>query len=162
MSPLEYIATGIKDGDWDKVVTGYNTLTGQTIAVPDNLCDPTDMQDALLHIKNILNDLEEFSQTSLAQKADSSEDTNKKRGQKKKRKPEELSCTKIKQNDEEPTAVETKPQKKKRTARPPAKRYKVTCNECQEKFESDRKEGDIGQKCSKCLSRRKGAFSGGQ
>lgn len=42
--------------------------------------------------------------------------------------------------------------------RPVAKKYKVKCNECEDKFESDRPSGEMGQKCSKCLSGRKSQF----
>ena len=42
--------------------------------------------------------------------------------------------------------------------RPVSKKYKVECNECSTKFESDRPSGEMGQKCSKCLSGRKSQF----
>ena len=43
-------------------------------------------------------------------------------------------------------------------SRPVAKKYKVKCNECQDKFDSDRPKGEMGQKCPKCLSGRKSQF----
>lgn len=40
---------------------------------------------------------------------------------------------------------------KKKLSRKPSKTFKVECNECEKTFDSYRKSGDIGQKCSKCL-----------
>lgn len=42
--------------------------------------------------------------------------------------------------------------------RKPAKSYDVECNECEKKFKSDRPQGEIGQKCPKCLSGNKSIF----
>lgn len=43
-------------------------------------------------------------------------------------------------------------------ARPVAKKFKVKCNECPNRFNSDRPSGEMGQKCPKCLLGRKSQF----
>jgi len=40
-----------------------------------------------------------------------------------------------------------------------AQKYRVKCNECGETFESDRKSGEMGQKCPSCLREKKSRFS---
>ena len=37
-------------------------------------------------------------------------------------------------------------------------KHRVKCNECEKKFESDRKGGEMGQKCPRCLSGLKSRF----
>lgn len=43
--------------------------------------------------------------------------------------------------------------------RKPANKYDVECNECEKIFKSDRSKGEIGQKCSECLSKNKSVFT---
>jgi hypothetical protein len=42
--------------------------------------------------------------------------------------------------------------------RSPTTTYRVECNECGTKFESNRPGGEMGQKCRKCLNDKKGRF----
>lgn len=42
--------------------------------------------------------------------------------------------------------------------RKPPRSYDVECNECKKTFKSDRPKGELGQKCTKCLSNNKSMF----
>lgn len=65
--------------------------------------------------------------------------------------PEEIAANRIK-------AARANENKLKLNKRP-TKTYDVKCNECEKPFQSNRPQGEIGQKCSNCLKSLKGRFS---
>jgi hypothetical protein len=69
-------------------------------------------------------------------------------------------------NEPDPDEVEKNKAKAERAkknkmklSRQAAQKYRVKCNECGEIFESDRKNGEMGQKCPSCLREKKSRFS---
>jgi len=78
----------------------------------------------------------------------------------------ETGGTRLITNEPDPDEVEknrVKAEKAKKNkvqlGRIAARKYKVKCNECDGTFESDRKCGEIGQKCPACLKKKKSRFS---
>jgi Zn finger protein HypA/HybF involved in hydrogenase expression len=69
-------------------------------------------------------------------------------------------------NDPDPEEVEKNKIKaeksqvnKAKLKRQTTKRYDVKCNECDQKFKSERPDGQMGQKCPSCLREKKSRFS---
>lgn len=65
--------------------------------------------------------------------------------------PTVLITEKPKQSQIEANQVRAANREEPRVSRPPPKKYKVKCTDCEEPFESRVKTGEFGQKCPKCL-----------
>lgn len=78
----------------------------------------------------------------------------------------ETGGTQLITNEPDPEEVERNKIKAKRANRsklkldrPPATLFDVKCNECEGSFKSSRPQGELGQKCPKCLSGKKGRLT---
>jgi hypothetical protein len=68
MSPIEYIAEGIRTGNWDIVCEGYERLTGETLSVPSAKAfiaklTIQDAEAALRQVADMLSNVLELQQT---------------------------------------------------------------------------------------------------
>lgn len=68
MSPIEYIAEGIRTGNWDIVCEGYERLTGEALSTPSAesfIAKLTirDAEDALRQVADILSNVLDVQQT---------------------------------------------------------------------------------------------------
>lgn len=179
MSPIEQIADGIHTGNWQAVCEGYEQLTGEWISPPSAEND---------EIKDAMREIMDIACIALKPKETKKEKVNySKKSKKKKVRRETVSDddpTLLLDDDKitvthaqtggtrlitnEPyldeiennkrNAIKTKKNKIKLN-RTPKQTYMVECNECGKKFESDRPDGEMGQKCRECLNDKKGRFS---
>jgi len=196
MSPIEYIADGIRNGNWKVVCKGYEKLTGQILPPPTTKV-MDDAEKALLEIYTTASiALEVIPQlqtlpVEVKQYPDEipprvsskvkRDRPNKKR--KKKMKPgikdgedttlildgqintpvtQESRGTQLITNDPSSKEIEVNKikaakaeQNKVKLNRQTPHVFDVTCNECEETFKSDRPDGELGQKCRRCLRARK-------
>ena len=187
MSPIEYIAEGIRSGNWETVCEGYERLTGEAIPLPST---PTtsDAEGVLRQIANIvvsaLGESVDEPKKPEKKKRGRPKGSGKKKATKKKKKTgdetdptiqldedkrtetsKETGGTQLITNEPDPEEVKrnkakaTKAQKNKvKLGRRAAAKHDVECNECGKTFESDRKGGEMGQKCRSCLSAKKSRF----
>ncbi len=77
----------------------------------------------------------------------------------------ETGGTKFITNEPDPEEVRINKEKAKKTQRSKLnlkrkghEKFKVKCNECEKTFDSDRPDGELGQKCNKCLLHNKPVF----
>jgi len=192
MSPIEYIAEGIREGNWETVCEGYERLTGKSLPLPKTTT--TDgATEALQQIAGIASSVLDGPIAEICDKpakpakrkpgrpkgSGKKKTTKKKKGvgtdedptlqlddNKKTTVSKEAGSTQLITNEPDPEEVEknrAKAEKAKKNkvklGRQAAKKYKVKCNECGETFESDRKGGEMGQKCPGCLREKKSRFS---
>ncbi len=189
-SPIDQIGEGILEGNWEIVCKGFERLTGNAWPVPGHAGDSEAMQkihdiagtalglDAIAEIC-----LEEAEGPKKKKKTVKKT----KKVRKKKTKsiskdgedsslvlevgkrtpgPRDVGSVQHITNVPDPEEVAKNKAKAAKTGRnnlvtrPVARKYKVKCNECQDKFESDRPKGEMGQKCNKCLNDRKSQFNG--
>lgn len=182
MSPLEYIEAGILEGNWEKVLEGYERLTGKSLPYPRS----TKITDAEEAIQKILQIVACFAQDTISQ---SVKETPVKQSGKIKRKklktttitedgedmsiqidesqktPEQKNCggTRFITNDPDEEEIATNRNKAKKARKNKqqlqrentAIKHMVQCNECGNEFPSIRSGGEIGQKCPKCLRDKK-------
>jgi len=180
MSPLDYIKEGIVEGNWDTVCEGYEKLTGESLAPPAE-CDA---QKAILRIKDIISATigwEVAPEPSKPATKKRKKTTKRKSTKKDVSETDEddivnlsedkrtsvqpvVGTTQFITNEPDPDEVTVNLQKakkarmKKRPKARAAKTYNVECNECGCSFESNRPSGEMGQKCSECLSAKKSRF----
>jgi Zn finger protein HypA/HybF involved in hydrogenase expression len=187
MSPIECIKEGIRNSDWETVCKGYELLTGESLPIPEtDVLTTTRAESALHNISNII-DIFHKGLPSIEQKNIPAKKTRgrpKKRNKKKSTisnggedssididdskktiVQSQIGGTQLITNEPDPeevriNAIKAAKTNRAKTAlkRKPTKSYKVKCNECEKEFESDRPQGEIGQKCSKCLSSNKSVF----
>ena len=188
MSPIEYIAEGIREGNWETVCEGYERLTGKSLPLP-----VTTSSEEVEKAKKVIRQMMEISSTLLDELTDGVSTKNKKRGRpkgggskktkkntvskdgndstiildesKKTTTSRETGGTRLITNEPDPEEVKSNIVKNKKARTNKAElnittptTYKVQCNECLQDFQSDRKGGEMGQKCKKCLSSQKGRF----
>ncbi|KKN98956.1 hypothetical protein LCGC14_0142010 [marine sediment metagenome] len=173
MSPIDYIKQGITKGSWEDVCQGYSLLTGISLPVPqiEEFIGTFSAEEALANIGAIVSNTS-IRKTTNPEKKKSGRP---KGSGKKKKKTKEVEDDSILTDDNthfitnspDPEEIEKNKQKamktrnnKTRVKRPPATIYKATCSECTEFFNSDRPNGEIGQKCPKCLKGTKGRLNG--
>lgn len=182
MSPIEYIAEGIRQGNWKTVCEGYKRLTGNALPIPVVTLTTNDAwkEEALTQIMNIIASIPKSSK----KKPGRPKNNNKKRIKKKKIIVPDREDTSLQLNDNNKTIIQRETNgtrlitnnpdpeeikknkiKAKRAGRnklklnrQTAETYKVKCNECEEFFQSNRPKGEIGQKCPKCLNDLRGRF----
>lgn len=185
MSPLEYIANGIREGNWETVCEGYERLTGERLPLPvEKPGEVTRTREVLSQIVEIASSL--LSESTMEPKKKrgrpkgSGSKTNKKGtvtedGEDSTVNLDENKKTVISKspgkiqlitNDPDPEEVKRNAIKHKRAKankaqlnREDVKTYKVKCNECRQDFQSSRPESQMGQKCEECLSGLRGRFS---
>lgn len=187
MSSIEYIAEGIRTGNWEMVCDGYERLTGEVIPLPST---PT-TNDA----EGVLRQIADIVKSAIGESVNEPKKPEKKKrgrpkgsGKKKAKKTTSVTkdghddsiCLDDKQktivqkevgggrlitNDPDPEEVKAnkvrakKANKSKLLAqRPQMTKHSVTCNECGNTFESDRPGGEMGQKCRSCLQEKKSRF----
>lgn len=163
MSPIEEIADGIHAGDWQTVCQGYEKLTGEWISPPSMEND--DIKDALKQIKDIASSvlngpIAEICDlpTKSTKRKPGRPKANKKKVKKKIDVQEETGKTRFITNDPDPEEIaknKERAAKVNRVKRKPPVIYDVECNECGKTFKSDRPDGEMGQKCRKCLMGKK-------
>lgn len=187
-SPIDYIEEGIRNGNWETVCEGFERLTGKALPMPNQtntseamqkiydivtielrkkICEkvPVTNIETSKKGKKIRKKTKKDKKkkiTSISKDGEDSsiilQDTNRTPG------PRNVGTVQHITNIPDPTEVARNKEKAAKTSRvnltkrPIAKKYKVKCNECQEKFDSDRPKGEMGQKCSKCLNNRKSQF----
>lgn len=189
MSPIEYIEKGIRQGDWITVCEGYERLTGNALPLPADWSNEVERyKKALSQIIDIASSIVDGPIAEICNST--TKPPKKKPGRPKGRKKtikkdgedsslvlddrgrtsvkKQIGDTQLITNDPDPEEVK---QNKVRAARAmknkmeikrqPTKAYKVSCNECGKPFESDRSQGEIGQKCPRCLSNLKSVFGNG-
>ncbi|RLC89024.1 MAG: hypothetical protein DRJ03_00240 [Chloroflexi bacterium] len=193
MSPIEYIAEGIRQGNWETVCEGYERLTGKALPLPTTMATTDGAGDALRQIADIASSVLDGPTAEIcdtAKKPVKKKPGRPKGGGKKKKKKKatvnkngedssiqidedkrtivqkETGGTQLITNDADPEEVERNKAKaakanknKVKLNRQAARKYKVKCNECGETFESDRKGGEMGQKCPGCLKEKKSRFA---
>lgn len=54
MSPLDYIKSGVLEGNWETVCEGYERLTGDALPIPKTTTDTVEIEDALKQIVDII------------------------------------------------------------------------------------------------------------
>lgn len=187
MSPIEYIEKGIRQGDWETVCEGYKRLTGKALPFPQTSLIGN-AEEALRQIESIVSSVfdgpiaEICSSTIKAPKKKPGRPKGRKKTVTKDGEDSSLvldnkSKTTVKKhtgdtqlitNDPDPEEVkqnkvraERAMKNKMEIKRQPIKAYKVNCNECGEPFESDRSQGELGQKCPRCLKSLKSIFGNG-
>lgn len=179
MSPIEYIAEGIKEGNWETVCEGYERLTGKSLPLPAvSLTTDDANSDAIRRIADIVLGLgiEEPTKKKKqrgrpkgsgkkVKKTSSEDDSIQLDNEKKTSVQKESDGVRLITNDPDPEEVaknkkrSIKAKKNKiKLNRQVARTFKVKCSECENSFESDRQSGEIGQKCPKCLSGKKSRF----
>lgn len=188
MSPIDYIKEGILEGNWETVCEGYERLTGEalTLPFPTTVTTPKDVENALRQISDIIVSVldgpiveicnattktkkRKYSKKKVKKKAtvtkdgeDSSIQINDKDRTVVQR---ETGGIQFITNDPDPKEVEANKKKAERSrknkmllSRHTTRIYNVKCNECQESFNSNRPDGEMGQKCPKCLRNNKSRF----
>ncbi len=184
MSPLEYIANGIRKGNWETVCEGYERLTGESLP------SPAEKQVEATLTREVLSQIVEIASSFLGEPT---VEPKKKRGRpkgsgsktkKKKTVTEDGEDSTVNLDDKNKTVISKSPGKtqlitndpdpeevkrnvikherasanKAKLNRQDVTTYKVECNECHKDFQSNRPSGQIGQKCEKCLSGLQGRF----
>lgn len=153
MSPLEYIEEGICKGNWEIVCEGYERLTGKTIPIP---IKSAAAEFALRQIADIISATKVVTENG--EDASILLDVSKKTAIQR-----ETSGTRLITNDPNAEEIEqnkikaakSQSSKAKLKKRQTTETYDVECNECEKTFKSNRKSGEIGQKCPKCLKDKK-------
>lgn len=188
MSPIEYIEEGIRNGNWETVCEGYERLTGKALPLPTVSMTMNEAEDALCKIADIIIESQLRASSILTKQTIKSEEIPKKKPRGRPKKKNTISSdgkdssikiddskktiiqsqtgeTQFITNDPDPEEIERNKAKaaKASIAKTALKRkvprsYDVKCNECEKTFKSDRPQGEIGQKCPKCLSNNKGIF----
>jgi hypothetical protein len=156
MGPIELIKNGIETHNWGDICSAYGVLTGEKIAPPEHIdiCE-SDLND----LERIINkmrrhkdtkDIETFEKPEVNEDSIVSTETNKngKHG---------FSHTVIiseKTLEREKRANETLAKKREKKRRPKPKKYEMVCSDCNKKFKTQIKTGQLGQICSECLKSR--------
>jgi len=186
-SPIDHIGEGILDGNWETVCEGFEKLTGQCLPVPGQT-DMSKSMKKIYDIATEelgLNVIAEICDTSNEPKKKKKKPGRRKGSGKKKttvtKDGEDSSLqldiskktivqkqtgkTQLITNEPNPEEVEKNRVRAKRSEqnklqlrRNVPTTYEVKCNECGKKFESDRKSGEMGQKCPTCLGGLKSRF----
>ena len=198
MSPIEHIAEGIRQGNWETVCEGYERLTGKALPIPITVATTDGAEDALRQIADIASSVLNGPTAEICntvekpakKKPGCPRGSGKKKAKKKTMEKKttvnkdgedasiqidegkktivqkETGGTQLITNDADPEEVERNRAKaakanknKVKLKRQAARKYQVKCNECGETFESDRKDGEMGQKCPGCLKEKKSRFS---
>ncbi|KKN91289.1 hypothetical protein LCGC14_0221570 [marine sediment metagenome] len=180
MSPIEHIAEGIKEGNWETVCEGYERLTGESLPCPTTSAT-NEAKEALGKIANIVsNVLCEPILKQILSKNKKKSGRPKGSGKKTKKTPDkdnssinlddkkktivkkEIGGTRLITNNPDPEEVIKNKEKsiraninKVKLERQPTKTFQAECNECEQSFESNRPDGELGQKCPKCLKKRR-------
>lgn len=189
MSPIEYIAKGIHEGNWEIVCEGYKKLTGKSLPLPKSIVTD-EAAEALQQIVGIASSVLNRPIAEIDNKPTTKKPGRPRAGEKKKK---TMKNRKDASNDEDPTLrlddskktsttkeaggiqfitndpdpeeieknrtkAERAKKNKIRLGRKTARKYKVNCNECGKTFESDRSDGEMGQKCPQCLREKKSRF----
>lgn len=181
MSPIEYIAEGIRQGNWEIICEGYERLTGEALPLPTTSTTTSEAEDALRKIKNIISNTPvEFKKITkkklrgrpkgsgrkkVATVTDGEDcslqlnDSNRTIVQK------EIGETQLITNEPDPKEIEKNKAKAMKARRNKIKldrkastKHDVKCNECEKIFKSDRPKGEMGQKCPGCLRDKKSRF----
>lgn len=185
MNPLSLIKEGIKDMDWEKIVRGYNTITGDTMVAPTPndedvtlpgirmvIADELGKREVVI-VPSVLSVSDEISTDQLETTPesdvgkDSMVDTKSGEftGQLITKKSDVVghfgNVVHHITGEADETMVKHNKAKAARakitkTKRPPPRKFLVKCNQCQQEFESDRKADEMGEKCPKCLSGMRG------
>ncbi|MHC4453431.1 MAG: hypothetical protein ACYSWS_01885 [Planctomycetota bacterium] len=184
-SPIGDIEEGILNGNWETVCEGFERLTGQHLPVPGHAGDSEAMQkihdiastalglDAIAEICD-MSDESKKKKKKPGRRKGSGKTTVTKDGEDSSLQLDESKKTVVQKQTGEVQLITNEPipeevKKNKIRAKKSAKNklqlkrnvattYKVECNECGGKFDSDRKSGEMGQKCSKCLNKLKSRF----
>lgn len=159
MTPIEAMRKGIIEGDKNLLCEGFKQLTGEDLSWPDEkVITITSLKSAM---EKVINELsidtkkikiskkqKESLQTEITNPTDKigyygnktiliTEEATK----------EEIESNKKWKEDDD---------KKERIKRPKFKNFKITCSDCEKKFESPVKpSSEIGQLCSRCLKKRR-------
>lgn len=185
MSPLELIERGIREGNWEVICNGYKLLTGKALSPPKvhQFEEVLALQKIIAIAQKAVGCVGEFPQTETVLHSTKK----KKRGRPKKKSigtddGEDTSIqldddkktiiqkttgkTQLITNDPDPEEIEKNKikavksqQNKVKLNRKATQIYRVKCNECEEEFDSDRPDGELGHKCKKCLRDKKSRFS---
>ncbi len=172
MSPLDYIKEGILKGNWETVREGYERMTGESLQLPSTIDTTTTLQQVY--------DIVAMALEEPGYVPSNPEPTKKKKksGRPKKVIPKtvdkedsslldvskvtttqrNLGTVQLITNEPDPEEVEQnqiRAQKTNKGKRKSPVTYNVECNECEKSFKSNRPGGDIGQKCNKCLIKKK-------
>lgn len=188
MSPIEYIAEGIRQGNWETVCEGYERLTGEALPIPISTTS-SQAEDMLQQVADIISSVS--AEPIPATKKPAKKKPGRPKGSGKKKTIQKTTATKngedsslqlddnnrtmvqkeaggvrLITNDPDPEEVkrnkamsEKVGQNKVSLDRKTTGKYSVKCNECEEMFESDRKGSEMGQKCPDCLRGKKSRFS---
>lgn len=185
MSPIDCIEEGIREGNWETVCKGFEQLTGKAIQLPTDMTykilesAADGYLDALHQIADITSDVLMLKKTQKKKSgrpkksrkkkttSQNEEDSSLQLDENKKTSVQrETGGTQLITNDPDPEEVERNKIKAKianrnklELNRPPPTLFDVKCNECEEKFKSNRSQGELGQKCPRCLSGKKGRFT---
>jgi len=181
MSPIEYIEAGILDGNWHTVCEGYERLTGKSLQCPD-VSDAAAMLDM---IRAIVSTTSDEPCLSTSDEKPTTKKRGRPKGKKKKATvtsegedsslqlddshktivQKETDGVRLITNEPDPEEVQRNKLKAKKAnhnklelKREVAKKHKVKCNECEKIFESIRPNGEMGQKCPRCLGDKKSRF----
>lgn len=184
MSPLEYIEEGIRQGDWKIVCEGYERLTGKALPLPIESNLVNDVEKAFQQITNIASvTVSQLNKVFQSAPVKPEKISRKKHGRPKKKstmtnKEEDTTLilngqintpvtsktngTQLITNQPDPKEIEKNKikairaqQNKLKLNRQTAHTFDVKCNECENVFQSDRPDGELGQKCSRCLKEKK-------
>ncbi len=177
MSPIEYIEEGIRQGNWETVCEGYERLTGEYISPPEIENADNDSRDALEQVYRIIcSTIEPGKKISLKKSrkkktkkatkntiTEDGEDLSLRLDEGKRTVVQrELGETHLITNEPDPVEIERNRERAEKSLRDgttvtrEAKRtFKAKCSECEQKFDSDRPSGEMGQKCGTCLKNTK-------
>lgn len=199
MSPIEYIAEGIRQGNWETVCEGYERLTGEALPIPTTVATTNGAEEVLRQIvdlaASIVNGPADKLSENIAEICEKIAKPAKRKpgrpkGSGKKKAKKKTTVTKdgedaslqfddsnktvvqktvgtiqLITNDPDPEEVAANKAKAAKAGknklnlnRQITKTYEVKCNECEQPFQSNRPKGEMGQKCSKCLSDLKSRF----
>lgn len=179
MNPLDYIKEGILNGNWETVCEGYERLTDEALPIPkDNRVN--DILNLIIEIVNqekcntLSSNVSEKKKTGRPKGSgkkkvknknivnENGEDSSLKLDQTQKTIiARETDGVRLITNDPDPEEIEQNKTKAAKTKhnkikRQPARTFKAKCNECDKEFDSNRKDGEMGQKCSTCMNNLKG------
>lgn len=154
MSAIKILEDGITSGNWDMVCEAYLQLTGQAISVKNN-------QSIVLNRKNMVDVINQLFD-KIDNKKNTPNTTKESKTENLENKANKLSHfgnqSQFITNEDEVSEKEKEDNKRaaaiakqRKQYRPPPKKYKIICSSCQQEFESDIKDGDIGQQCKQCI-----------
>ena len=187
MNPLELIEEGICSGDWEQICKGYELLTGKEIApLSNDMTIVKDAFKQISNIISTTLDDLEHEQKEIPKKKTQGLKKGKKKVKKKitttvtadgediSLQLDENNKTVVQKETDGTRLITNNPSSKEvadnkiaakkvrenkdRLRRQVSKVYQVKCNECRQSFDSDRRSGQMGQKCPKCLRDKKSMF----